>query len=353
MNNNAIGKDVTGKALETVIKIGVVIGLAIWCFLILRPFVLIFLWGLIIAVAVYKSYDWVRSKMGGRKKLAACIVIGVFFLCILLPLFLMRGTLYEGIAGLKGLVSAESLTIPPPPETIIKWPLIGKPLFNIWKAAADNLESTIMQFTPQIKMFLTWLLSNVAAAGIGILEFILSIIISAFFLVNYDSGDRFVREFTSRLAGDRGEELVNSAAMTVRSVMRGILGVALIQSLLIGVGFVIAGVPGAGLWILLCFILSVIQIGPLPVVLGVLIYMFLKATTFAAIALTVWCIIISPLDNILKPILLGRGTKTPTLVIFLGSIGGFMLSGIIGLFTGAVILTLGYNLFLIWLRESE
>ena len=135
--------------------------------------------------------------------------------------------------------------------------------------------------------------------------------------------------------------------------MRGILGVALIQSLLIGIGFVVAGVPGAGLWIFLSFMLGVIQIGPLPVVVGVLIYMFLKASTFAAIALTVWCIIMLPLDNILKPILLGRGTKTPMLVIFLGSIGGFILSGIIGLFTGAVILTLGYNLFLVWLRESK
>ena len=346
-------KNVTVKVLETVIQIGLVTGLIVWCFLILRPFIMIALWGLIIAVAVYPQYERMKSGLGNRKKLTAILVTAVILLIILIPVVFMGKTLYEGINSLKGFLGAENYTLPPPPEYINDWPLIGKPLFKAWQSASLNLTETIMQFKPQIKGFLTWFIGSVTEAGVGAVKFIISIIVSGFFLILADSGGKFVHEFSVKIAGERGPGLVISAGVTIRSVTRGILGVALIQSILIGIGFAVAGIPGAGLWTLLCFLLGVIQIGPFPVIIGVLIYVFLKATTFTAIALTVWCILIGPVDNILKPIMLGRGSKSPMLVIFLGSIGGFMLSGIIGLFVGAVILSLGYNLFLVWLREIK
>jgi len=142
------------------------------------------------------------------------------------------------------------------------------------------------------------------------------------------------------------------AEATVRSVANGILGVALIQSLLAGISFMVVGVPAAGLWALLCLILSIAQIGTAPILIPVVIYLFYNADTFTAVAFLIWSIPLSLIDNILKPILLGRGVKTPMAIIFIGAIGGLLNSGVIGLFIGAVTLALGYELFLLWLNAE-
>jgi predicted PurR-regulated permease PerM len=147
--------------------------------------------------------------------------------------------------------------------------------------------------------------------------------------------------------------LIDVAERTVRSVASGILGVALIQALLAGLGFLVAGVPAAGLLTLICLITGVIQLGVVIVLIPVAIYLFSTATTTTAVGFLIWTILIAPIDNILKPMLLGRGVDVPMLVIFVGAIGGFLSSGIIGLFLGAVVLALGYKLLLVWLQQEE
>ena len=146
-----------------------------------------------------------------------------------------------------------------------------------------------------------------------------------------------------------GLQMINDAEVTIRNVSRGILGVSFIQAVMLGVGFLLAGIPGAGLWAMLAFFLAIIQIGVGPIVAIGLIYAFLKLSMFIAIPLAVWCGVIFMIDNVLKPIMLGKGAPVPMVVIFLGAIGGFISFGIIGLFVGAVVLSLGYNLFIIWL----
>ena len=172
-------------------------------------------------------------------------------------------------------------------------------------------------------------------------------------MAHSSGGNRTARAITHRLADDKGADIADLAEATVRIVANGILGVAVIQSLLAGLGFMVVGLPAAGLWALLCLILSVAQIGTAPVLIPVIIYLFYTAETFTAVAFLIWCIPLSLLDNILKPILLGRGLKTPMAVIFVGAIGGLLSSGVIGLFIGAVILALGYDLFLLWLNTSS
>ena len=147
--------------------------------------------------------------------------------------------------------------------------------------------------------------------------------------------------------------MAEMAEVTVRNVAKGILGIAVVQSLLAGVGLVIAGVPFAGLWILLCLILAIVQIGILPVSIGVIIYIWGSADTLTATLLTIWMILVGVSDNILKPIMLGKGAPAPMLIVFLGAIGGFMFSGFIGLFTGAIVLSLGYKLFIGWLKGGN
>jgi predicted PurR-regulated permease PerM len=345
-------RDVT-RTLNLVIKVGIIIGLFTWCFLIIRPFVMIVLWGLILAVTVYPAYRWLKGKMGGRKVISASLVTLVLLLLIMVPVFMLGQSLWDGVTSLRAIVDGEKFGIPPPSESIKTWPVIGNRLFIVWDNASRNLESTIMQFKPQIRDFLLWVLQSAKSAAGGFIMFLVSIFVSGFLLVISDKGGKFADELSTRLAGNRGSEFARAAEITIRSVARGILGVAVIQAGLAGLGFLVAGVPGAGLWAMIALFLGIIQIGVLPVCFVVVIYMFFHATTFTAVALMIWCILIGPLDNILKPIMLGRGATSPMAVIFLGAIGGFLLNGIIGLFVGAVVLSMGYNLFILWLREGR
>jgi predicted PurR-regulated permease PerM len=187
----------------------------------------------------------------------------------------------------------------------------------------------------------------------AVLVFIISVIIAGVILAHADGGSRFASRLATRLAGERGVEMVRTAESTVRSVARGVLGVAFIQASLAGLGLLVAGIPGAGLWAFLCLLLTVMQIGPLPVLIPAAIYMFATADTFPAVVFTVWILIVGVSDNILRPLLLGRGVDTPMVVVLLGTIGGFITSGVVGLFVGAVVVTVGYRLFMQWVDRSE
>jgi len=199
----------------------------------------------------------------------------------------------------------------------------------------------------------TRLVAAVAGTGLTLLLFLLSIVIAGVLLANSTGGGQAADLIARRLVGERGPQLADLAGATTRSVAQGILGVALIQSFLAGLGFLAVGVPGAGLWALIGMLLCVIQIGLLPVTLPILIFVFATAETWVAVVFTLYIVVVSLLDNFLKPLLLGRGVQVPTLVIFLGSIGGFLTSGIIGLFVGSVVLVLGYTLFRAWLEDAE
>jgi len=274
-------------------------------------------------------------------------------LLVIMPAAMLTGTLVDTAKVLAEDLSDGSLHIPPPAESVGSWPLIGADLKQFWSLASENIEVALQQIAPQIKVVGKWLLATAAGAGFGILQFIIAIIIAGVLMAHASGGYRAAHGIAIRLAGERGGEFADLAETTVRSVARGILGVALIQSLLAGLGFLVAGVPGAGLWALLCLLLGVTQIGIAVILIPIVIYLFNTADTMVAVGFLVWSIPVGLLDNILKPILLGRGVKTPMLIVFVGAIGGFLASGIIGLFIGAVILALSYELFLVWVNEGR
>lgn len=350
-HNNPFGDhSYVGKSLEVTIKVGLVVGLIAWCFIILKPFLMLTLWGIILAVAIYPLFSWIRLKLGNRAKIAAILVTVLLLLTILIPVFLLGGSLADAVSYLKDTLMGGGGLIPPPGEYVKEWPLIGPTVYEQWHHASVNLTEVAREYQSQLMIGLSWFLSAMTNAGLGILMFIASILISGVFLVFADSGVEATRMISVRLLGERGIDTVANAETTIRNVARGILGVAFIQAFLAGIGFLVAGIPGAGLWALISFVLAIVQIGIGPVVICVLIYAFLKLSTITAILLLIWCAPLLVIDNVLKPILLGRGAPVPMLVIFLGAIGGFIGFGTIGLFVGAVVLSLGYNLFLLWLK---
>jgi predicted PurR-regulated permease PerM len=281
-----------------------------------------------------------------------CVSLALFVI-LLLPTVMLADTLVNTVQLLAKKLQAGTLEVPPPPAGLAAWPLIGEPLHTFWRAASENLGVALKPVAPQLQALGAWLVGSAARAGLGILQFLAAIIIAGVLLAYTQLGARTARTLGTRLAGEQGTDYINLAEATVRSVARGILGVALIQSLLAGLGFLFVGIPGAGLWAFIALFLSVIQVGVVPVTLPAVIYVFATADTGVAVIFLCWNIFISAIDNLLKPMLLGRGVKVPMFVIFVGSIGGFIALGIIGLFTGAVVLALGYKLFMAWLDESD
>jgi predicted PurR-regulated permease PerM len=338
------------KVLEAAIRIGLLAVLVAWCFQIVRPFIVPIVWGVIIAVATYPGYQRLLGFLGERRKLAATLFTLFALLAVIVPAAILAGTLVDSAKSLAADLGDGTVTIPPPPESVARWPIVGEETQRFWSLASENIQAALEQIAPQIKMVARWLLATAAGAGFGILQFVIAIIIAGVLLAHASGGHDAADAIATRLAGERGKGLADLAETTVRSVARGILGVALIQSLLAGLGFLVAGVPAAGLLALLCLLLGVTQIGIAVILIPVVIYLFNTADTFTAVAFLIWSIPVGLLDNVLKPILLGRGVKTPMVIIFIGAIGGFLSSGIIGLFIGAVLLALGYELFLVWLN---
>ena len=343
-------EEFTKNAVEAAIRIGLVVLWVGWCFLILRPFVIPIVWGLIIAVAIYPVYGSLRTLLHDSPRVSAVLVTAGMLVILVWPAVLLGGILVENGEMVVNHLRDGTLTVPPPPQGLETWPLIGKPLANIWNLASVNIEGAFVQLEPQIRMLASSLLSMVTGTGLAILHFFVAVVIAGVLLAYSASGYQLAHSIGRRLAGDRGTELATLAEATVRSVARGVLGVALIQSLFAGLGFFIAGIPAAGFWAFLCLILGIVQIGVWPVMIPVVIYVFSTQDTLTSVLFLIWSIFVSLLDNILKPIFLGRGLDVPMVVIFMGAIGGLLLSGIIGLFIGAVVLTLGYKLFLAWLE---
>jgi len=338
------------RALEVTIHIGFVVLLLYWCFKIGQPFIEIIVWGIIIAVALHPSYNWLKSALGGRGPLAATLITLFALIVLLVPTFMLSESLINTVQGLSAHLDEGTLSVPQPSESVRSWPVIGEPLYKFWSLASENLGAALSKMTPQLKKVGIRLLSTAANVGVGVLKFLVSIVIAGVLLANAAGGTQAARAFATRLTGERGTMAVELAEATVRSVAVGILGVALIQSILAGIGCLVVGVPGAGLWALLVLILAVVQLPTILVLGPIIVYVFSTSSTIAAVLFAIWSVLVGISDAFLKPLLMGRGVDVPMLVIFIGAIGGFMTSGIIGLFVGAIIFSLGYKLFILWLN---
>jgi len=337
------------KIVDTMIRLGVLSLLLMWCYDILRPFILILVWAVVIAIAIYPIHTLVVKFFRGRKILAV-IVLTLFLLSVIVvPSGLIMYSLFEGVNHFRQLFKAGEPLIPPPGGNTANWPFIVKPIVDFWQLASENLQEAVVKYSDQIKKYGAWLLLALVGVSKGILSFIASIIIAGILLIYADPAVVVSHKIFGKLVGENSTNFAEISVRTIRNVVKGILGVAFIQTTMAALGFFMAGVPFAGLWTILCLILAIIQVGVGLVAIPVAIYMFSVSDTTTAVILAIWLGITLLADNVLKPILLGRNAPAPMLVIFLGAIGGFIYNGFIGLFLGAIILTIGYKLFMMWL----
>ena len=352
-NRQPPGKS-TASVFDITIQLGLVALLLVWCFLILKPFIVLVLWAVVLAVAIYPLFVKLTDALGGRRKLAATLFTLFTLALLITPTILVSASLVDSAQNLAGHMQGDSLSIPPPNENVRNWPLIGEEAYKLWSQASNNLEDFINQYRHEIRNMTQWVFSAAASAGGSILQFAISIIIAGAFMATAQPANALTLRLIQRIAGrEHGRELIDLTGATIRSVAQGVLGIAVIQALAAGLGMALMDVPGWGLWTLLILILAVAQLPPLLVLGPVIVYVFSVESGTSTVLFAAWSLLVSTSDAFLKPLLLGRGMQTPMLVILLGAIGGMIMSGFLGLFLGAIVMALAYELLMLWLKAGE
>jgi predicted PurR-regulated permease PerM len=337
---------------DTTIRMFILILIVAWCLMIMFPFVNIILWSLILGMALFPLHKLLSMKMGGRPRLASAVILFAIMVIIFIPVWLLIDSLIEQFKVLKASYDAGTFSIPPPSENVKEWPLVGEKLYGIWLAASDNIGELLIKYKDQLIDVGSKIGKGILSAAGGVAQIMISLCIAVVGLAFGGTGEE-IRKFFRKLAGERGDEFADMTVQTVASVVKGIIGVALILALLHGLIFLLAGIPYAGIWTLLAFVLAVLQIPLVFITLPIIVYIFAEKDILSAI---IWAIVIFVAglsDNVLKPILLGKSAPVPMLVIFIGVIGGFIFSGFIGLFTGAIVMSIGYKLFISWVNSDD
>lgn len=345
-------KQTSNSIYETTLKLLVLLFVVGWCLMIMYPFLNIMLWSLILGMALLPLHKMLSKKLNNKPKMASFIIVFSFLVVIILPTVLLMMKLINEGKELKALYKDGMLTIPQPQEKVKDWPIIGVQLYDSWSAASHDLKQTIIQYKEQLIDVLKRVGQGIFGALGGVFQIMISLIIAGILLAFGATGES-IRKFYRKLIGERGDEFADITLQTVSSVVKGILGVALILAILHALIFFIAGIPIAGMLTLAVFVLCVLQIPVIIVTLPVIIYLFSEREPMTAVLWTVLLIIAGLSDNVLKPLLLGKGAAVPMLVIFIGVIGGFVLSGFIGLFTGAIVMSIGYKLFEGWMSSKD
>jgi predicted PurR-regulated permease PerM len=340
------------QIFEILMQLGLVFLILGFCFNLLAPFVTPILWAIIFAIILYPLFNGLQKKLKGKKSLAATLIVVSILGVVILPSISFFSMVTSGIMEVKTGIDEGTLVISKPGQTIKDWPVIGDKVYAFLDSASTNLEATLVEYKEQIKEISTKVVGNIVNSIVTILQIVLSVIIAGVFMAS-SSSQNFATNFILRIAGDKGDEFLNLTVSTVRQVVKGVIGVAVIQTMIQAVGLFLCGVPFPGILTLLCLILSIIQIGPIIVNIGVIAYLFSTGdSSTAAIFWTVYLILSGLSDNVLKPLLLGKGALVPMLVIFIGVIGGFMMSGFVGLFVGPIVFSIGYKLFEAWMEDK-
>jgi predicted PurR-regulated permease PerM len=345
--------DRSGDAvLHIAIRLGLLAALIYWSFVLLRPFIPILVWSVVLAVALYPVFDWLSSHLGHRPRIAAILTTLIVLAVFLAPATWLGIGLVDGLRDISDQLTSGELVLPAPPDSVRDWPLIGNQFYEFWSNASINLQATLRDIAPYLKPLAGPILAIAGSAGTGTIKFILSVILAGFL---FAPGPRFaatIRNNLARIVPERSKDFIALAGATIRTVAQGVIGVAVLQSLLAGAGLKIAGVPHAGVLAFAVLVLGIVQIGSAPILFPVMIWIWTVKEPGAAVLITIYLVLVSLSDNAIRPLLMGRGLSTPVLVIFMGVLGGTLVHGIVGLFVGPIILAVAWELLIAWSREE-
>jgi predicted PurR-regulated permease PerM len=348
-----MNQTVSFSLIDTILRILVLFGLIAWCIGIILPFLEPVLGGAVVAIVLHPFFAMAKRWVGNRNALAGVLLTLLILVILLLPTALLIRSLVDGIQDLTIQFKNQTLVIPPPDPSVAGWPLIGKPVSEIWSLASQSLESAVTTYREPLSKLGKAILGPLGGFGTSLIMFLVAVIVAGVFLVKADASAGFARKLIHRLAGERSDEIMRVAGVTIKNVAKGILGVAFFQFLTAGTVFMLAGVPFPGLWALAVLVFAILQLPSVIAILPVIIYLFSAIEPLPAILWTIVLLVIGLSDNVLKPLLMGKGSTVPMLVVFVGAIGGCVLSGLSGLFSGAIVLSVGYTLMMHWIGEGR
>jgi len=339
--------------IQLAIRLVLLAFLLYWSFVLVRPFIPILAWSMVLTVAFYPAYNWLSIRLGNRPKVAALIITMINLAIIIGPVTWLGFGLIDGLQGFAAQLGEGGFAVPSPPEGIKDWPIVGARIYGLWDQASTNLRAALRELAPHLKPLAGPVLAFAGSAGVGTFKFILSVVLAGFLFLYGPDLVAATRRIQARLIAQRSEDFVGLAGLTIRTVSQGVIGVAVLQSLLAGIGLKLAGVPHAGVLAFVLLILAILQIGSVIVILPVIVWIWATKEFTAALLLTVYLLIVSLADNVLKPMLMGRGLSTPMFVIFVGVMGGMLAHGIVGLFVGPIILAVAWELMVAWIGEDQ
>ncbi|MET0066566.1 MAG: AI-2E family transporter [Candidatus Thiodiazotropha sp.] len=354
-NNPETVQQPTKDLSNSIIQLALVAIIAVLSYRVFAPFEGMMFWGLILGVALYPMHQALAKRMGHRQGRAATLLVLTGLLIIGLPSVLMATSLISEIIGLRDVIQSGQVDIPPPSPNVAQWPLVGDQLHAAWQLAATDFPQFLQQHAPWIKKTTLSMVNMLQSGAGGVFLFLVSLIVAGIMMAYGESGSAAMGRIYSRFAGtERGPRLLRLTVATIRSVAAGVVGVAFIQALLLGIGFVIAGIPGSGILALIVLLIGIVQLPALLITLPVIGYLWWAgdASTMANVFYTVYLLVAGAADGFLKPMLLGRGVDVPMPVILIGALGGMVTAGIIGLFIGAVILAIAYEVFMAWVDQD-
>ena len=343
------------RLLDVLIRAGLILAMVMLCFQIFSPFLTLMAWALILAINLYPLQQSLAARVGGKQGLSATLLVVVSVVLLAGPTAVLMSSLGDSIQELVSDVQSNSLEIPAPRPGVEDWPVVGKKLHGLWSKAHADLPALIKSMQPKIGDLAKTALGFVAGIGGGLLQFVASLIIAGIIMAFGEAGARSVEAIAERFVGaDRGREFTKLSTATIRAVAQGVIGVAFIQAIIVGLVLLVAGIPWAGVLALIVLVLGIAQVPAVLVTLPAIGYLWSAGdySTLMAAVYTVALLVSGMADNVLKPLMLGRGVDAPMPVILLGALGGMAAAGILGMFVGATLLALGYQIFMSWVANN-
>jgi predicted PurR-regulated permease PerM len=351
----AFEKRIASRVLDVLIRAGLILAMVTLCYKFFAPFLPITVWALILAVTLYPLHQFIAQKLGNRQGLASVLLVVLGFALLVAPTAVLMNSLGDSVKQLIADVQANTLDIPAPRDSVANWPVVGERVHAIWSQAHADLPSLVQSMQPKLGDFAKDALSFVAGIGGALLQFLFAFVIAGIIMARGSSGGRGSRAIFRRIVGDsRGAQFAKLSVDTIRTVAVGVIGIAFIQAILVGLCLLVAGVPWAAVLAFVVLVLGIAQVPALIVTLPAIIYIWWSGDhgTVASITYTVLLVVSGMVDNVLKPFMLGRGVDSPMPVILLGALGGMAVAGILGMFIGATLFALGYQIFMGWVAEG-
>jgi predicted PurR-regulated permease PerM len=329
--------------------IGLLLMLSLW---IMKPFLPALIWATMVAVATWPMLLAVQARLGRRRWLATLVMTLAMLLVFVIPFSLAVGTLVVHLDDITGWVKSIDLhELQTPPEWVARIPWVGERIASTWRELAPSGDLGA-KVAPLAASLVSWFLGQLGSLGAIILQFLMTVGITALLYAKGETAAGGVLAFARRVGGERGAGAVKLAGQAIRGVALGVVVTAIAQSVLGGIGLAIVGVPYAALLTAAMFLLAVMQIGAGPILICAVIWVFWKGDTGWGVALAIWTVLVTGMDNFLRPYLIKKGADLPMLLILVGVIGGLLAFGVVGIFIGPIVLAVSYTLVSAWMEQG-